>query len=1078
MINSHHLPDSLDLETSTSTSTSSLDRVNNIILDQINLASRTLALAATELYIAEEAPDILAISDPPHYLRFNQYRTSNHIWMPSPGVSQSLCGFFVRADLDIEVVPLPAKSNRVTAAILHSPSGDIGLISFYVQHTTALGLEAVSEAVRLLHRRCPRLLLAGDGNGHSRIWGKEDSNEVGLQWEDLLLSHNLTVLNDPEGSPTFVDAQDRPHWLDLTIGSASILAQIHRWTVRPSAFPESDHNLVRTVISAPKSQIQQRRSYNWAAVDWNAFNAQLYVELQARRCFTPITTSWEVEARVIALTEAYQTVMTDQVRLSKHPGFKKPWFTAHVKSKWRLFRRARNRFLKLKTKHARGVIQEHVLQEAMIQLSTTRRTFKEAVKDEKTNCFRRFCSSLKSDGEMWSAFKRIAGGYKTFSVPALQTSTGITQTNSEKAAALFDRFFPREDSNPSILHQQATDWRTTWTTPAWTTGADAAQTDISELHTIVSSTRNSAPGCDQIPMLCIQKTFCVTGHLLTNLYNLCFSHSYFPKRWRRSTVLPIPKKGDQSLKPSAWRPISLLCCFGKLLEKLMQKRLRSYLESQSRLSPQQFGFRPQRGTIAALVRLNEDIICQFNKRRQVLALSLDLSSAFDMVPHDILLWRLHQFGVSPALIKIIAAFLAERCADLCIGSTTFRAAPSRGVPQGSPLSPTLFTCFIDSLAREISEPVHISMFADDCLLYAPMNRALTTLNSFQSAVHRVEAWASENHMQFNISKSHLVRFSRLRGAPPAHIYMDGTKLEEEDSFRYLGLTMDRKLNFRRHATEARGKAFHRLLQIRRLSSSQWGAAPWVSLILVRACVVPALLYGVEIWMASGLAENDKLKKITHAYRRGSLMITGAFRTTSTDALIALSGLRPPRQELRLRQLRLRRQLSCLEPLPAPHQGTYTSPLAAMHASLMLTPEKDVERALDIQHTTYWEQSPNGRLLQAAGWNPVLARKQRWIKNMDRRSLTALSRLLSGHFPCKVYLRRFGLLDEAASTTCRLCQEAPESRDHFQSCPALTETRLRLFGTPTVSWPHLLCRPVTRLQLAAFASELCTLLRTD
>ena len=93
-----------------------LDRRLYFIIDQINMASKNLCLADLQLWMEKENPEIVAVSEPTYYLRRNQFSSFNHHWIRCPGVSESLCGFFIRRDVSFEVLHPPRASDRALAS--------------------------------------------------------------------------------------------------------------------------------------------------------------------------------------------------------------------------------------------------------------------------------------------------------------------------------------------------------------------------------------------------------------------------------------------------------------------------------------------------------------------------------------------------------------------------------------------------------------------------------------------------------------------------------------------------------------------------------------------------------------------------------------------------------------------------------------------------------------------------------------------------------------------------------------------------------------------------------------------------
>ena len=100
-----------------------------------------------------------------------------------------------------------------------------------------------------------------------------------------------------------------------------------------------------------------------------------------------------------------------------------------------------------------------------------------------------------------------------------------------------------------------------------------------------------------------------------------------------------------------------------------------------------------------------------------MAVALDIQSAYDMVDHTTLLWKLHQKKLPRYMVAWTRAFLAHRIVVLRVNDSEFPFPIRASVPQGSPLSPTLFLVFVVDLLNQLSRVVHCQAFADDMFIW-------------------------------------------------------------------------------------------------------------------------------------------------------------------------------------------------------------------------------------------------------------------------------------------------------------------------------------------------------------------------
>ena len=165
----------------------------------------------------------------------------------------------------------------------------------------------------------------------------------------------------------------------------------------------------------------------------------------------------------------------------------------------------------------------------------------------------------------------------------------------------------------------------------------------------------------------------ITGEMLKHL-GACsravllkiFNHSWIkgvvPAVWKEAIVIPVPKKGKDKKNPRSYRPISLLSCVGKLLERMINRRLINHLESNNVLFPTQTGYRKHRSTEDQLAHLAQNIEDAFQEKRKVLVVFFDLSNAFDKVWKEGLLVKLPRTGVRSKMYMWIQHFLFARTA--------------------------------------------------------------------------------------------------------------------------------------------------------------------------------------------------------------------------------------------------------------------------------------------------------------------------------------------------------------------------------------------------------------------------------
>ena len=162
------------------------------------------------------------------------------------------------------------------------------------------------------------------------------------------------------------------------------------------------------------------------------------------------------------------------------------------------------------------------------------------------------------------------------------------------------------------------------------------------------------------------------------------------------------------------------------------------------LSADQWGFRPGRSTVSALVCAVDDWLSELEGNGSVCCAFIDLQKAFDSVPHRALLDKLSSLGFDNFLLKWLCDYLTGRTQQVVVnGSTSFSLPVTSGVPQGSVLGPLLFLIYIDDVTKvELNSGSKLILYADDILLYRPIKHE-QDFQLLQSDILSIEQWAKQ-----------------------------------------------------------------------------------------------------------------------------------------------------------------------------------------------------------------------------------------------------------------------------------------------------------------------------------------------
>ena len=281
--------------------------------------------------------------------------------------------------------------------------------------------------------------------------------------------------------------------------------------------------------------------------------------------------------------------------------------------------------------------------------------------------------------------------------------------------------------------------------------------NFDELLEAINQSHDSATGPDEIHYQMLKHLPESSLQALLSIFNNIWTTGDFPEDWRLATVIPIPEPGKDPAEPTNYRPIALTSCLCKTLERMINKRLIWYLESNNLLTRYQSGFRAGRSTNDNLVRLETFIRDAFIKKEHVVAVFFDLEKAYDTTWRYGIMKDIHKLGLRGRLPTFIESFLADRTMQVRVGSTLSDLYDQeQGVPQGGVLSTTLFNIKINDIVNCLDNLTDCSLYVDD--FYPPTKSEGYSFGVIRPSIPSVLPSVHPFCLSGTISQYLLVRF--------------------------------------------------------------------------------------------------------------------------------------------------------------------------------------------------------------------------------------------------------------------------------------------------------------------------------
>lgn len=411
-----------------------------------------------------------------------------------------------------------------------------------------------------------------------------------------------------------------------------------------------------------------------------------------------------------------------------------------------------------------------------------------------------------------------------------------------------------------------------------------------EIQSTLKSLKGKTPGFDKISYPILKNLPPNINKHLLQLFNLIFTTGIIPQQWKTSTIIPIPKPKKDITSVDGYRPISLIPCASKLLEKIIATRITWFLLKNQLLSNHQVAFKPNKGTLDALIYIDHITANTLSHKNHLSIISIDFEKAFDRGGIHTIIMQLKEWKFGPKIINFIYAFLTKRKIRTKVNKVFSSIKPlHNGIPQGSPLSVILFQIATNKLNKIISNNrffKHV-IYADDLYILSKHSNNVNLQDEIDNLFVSLNNWCNLTGAKISIPKTKCLHICKKKLCNNNNIVIQGNQIEFVDTLKILGVLFNRSFSWSSHIDNLKKALQPRLNLIKCLAAKRSNSHPNIILNAVRSLILSKIDYGIAVY---GKAPKSTFNKINPTYNSSIRIALGAFKTTPILNLMAESGL--------------------------------------------------------------------------------------------------------------------------------------------------------------------------------------------
>ena len=653
--------------------------------------------------------------------------------------------------------------------------------------------------------------------------------------------------------------------LDVIISNDSSL--LGSWAVlEKDAVCTSDHFALFFDLKTKPQFTIDKISFNYR--NYRSFDKTQFIESLLSYDLPSVTESLDVDKTVDEVCHRLSTLLDNQCPLiettvKQRSPLSRHWYTDDLRILKRQKRKLERTWKKCPCVYHRE------------QYNIVLKIYKDALNVERSRHCRKVINDNKSDPKaLFKSIRNLMGDHESTAYPSSVSDKQLADDMADfflnKTKKIRNEIQQNQRNVTGREHINYSDNNFT-TSSRFTDFEPLTNNNIIDL---IKNMNNKSHPDNPIPVWFIKEQAEVLAPILKPIINKSFSEGKFPSALKLGTIRPILKDKDSDIQNyKNYRPVTNIPFLPKLIEKAANKQLQSYLKENDLYPPRQSAYRESHSCETVMFNVINNIQKSVNEKKMVMLVLLDLSSAFDTIDQDILIFKLlHHFGISGTVLQWLQSYLKGR--SFCVRIRNINGKQCLliyGVPQGTVLGPLLFILYVhDIVSIGEKHGVLIDLYADDSQWYfsfSPLDERSQAIENMQDCISDLKFWMEDNFLKVNFDKTDVLFLgdpsysSVFNGGLNCTIQGEEFSYEINSHVKSLGVYLDSSLTMNKMVNECVKTCYFHL---KKLGGVKKHLDTDIKLTMVQAYVLSRLDFCNSLYSNISVTLLKKLQRLLNA----------------------------------------------------------------------------------------------------------------------------------------------------------------------------------------------------------------------